>query len=91
MIETEGGIHPYVPLPPGLAETILEVYPDDPCIGIPEDLGCTRLSDSYGLECVTSTRSECMLTITVDGVAPLHTPATRPSLLGGDTNASTLR
>ncbi|EPS94652.1 hypothetical protein FOMPIDRAFT_50199 [Fomitopsis schrenkii] len=44
------GIHPYVPLPPDLAETILEVYPDDPCVGIPADLGCTRLNDSYGLE-----------------------------------------
>ncbi|KAH9932885.1 cholinesterase [Fomitopsis serialis] len=46
----EGSIHPYTPLAPALAEEIIDVYPDDPCVGIPEDLGCTRLNDILGLQ-----------------------------------------
>ncbi|KAI0728491.1 carboxyesterase [Fomitopsis betulina] len=45
-----GTIHPFIGIAPALGDLILNAYPDDPCEGIPVDLGCTRLNNSYGLE-----------------------------------------
>ena len=38
-----------VALPPSLAQKILAAYPDDPCVGIPMELGCERLNATYGI------------------------------------------
>ncbi|KAH9937174.1 Alpha/Beta hydrolase protein [Fomitopsis serialis] len=46
----KGAGYPRIPLAPALAEEIINVYPDDPCDGIPGDLGCTRLNGTHGLE-----------------------------------------
>ncbi|KZT75141.1 alpha/beta-hydrolase [Daedalea quercina L-15889] len=46
----EAGGTRFAPLAPALADLILNAYPDNPCEGIPADLGCTRLNNSYGLE-----------------------------------------
>lgn len=39
-----------IPLPSSFAEEILSAYPDDPCVGIPADLGCERPDAPYGYE-----------------------------------------
>ena len=50
---TEGSVSDIFKFPPLAAENaelIMLVYPDDPCEGIPLDLGCTRLDDEHGLQ-----------------------------------------
>lgn len=39
-----------IALPISFAQEILSAYPDDPCVGIPADLGCRRLNGTYGYE-----------------------------------------
>lgn len=51
MIEgSDSGYITFPPLSAENAELILKAYPDDPCEGIPTDLGCTRLEDFHGLK-----------------------------------------
>lgn len=37
-------------LPPQLIQRLLAAYPDDPCVGIPADLGCARPPAPYGAQ-----------------------------------------
>ena len=50
---TEGsksGTSTFPPLSAEQAELVMKGYPDDPCEGIPTDLGCARLDDYHGLQ-----------------------------------------
>ncbi|EPT02238.1 hypothetical protein FOMPIDRAFT_1059299 [Fomitopsis schrenkii] len=44
------GIIKFPELSADQAELVMKGYPDDPCEGVPSDLGCERLYDSHGLQ-----------------------------------------